>query len=57
MIKPFMCIFFKFIFKGQTESLIKNNHCDLYKINPNYFLCRFHVDNVFMDSCSPSPIC
>jgi hypothetical protein len=25
------------------ESLIKNNHCDLYKINPEYFLCRFHL--------------
>jgi len=33
------------------ESLIKNNHCGLYppehvsragKINPDYFLCRFH---------------
>ena len=47
----FICLFFIF-FKGQMESLIKNNHCGLYppehvsragKINPDYFLCRFHV--------------
>jgi hypothetical protein len=24
------------------ESLIKNNHCGLDKINHDYFLCRFH---------------
>ena len=49
----FICLFFIF-FKGQMESLIKNNHYGLYppehvsragKINPDYFLCRFHVIN------------
>ncbi len=29
------------------ESLIKNNHCGLYKINPDYFLCRFRFDKIY----------
>jgi hypothetical protein len=35
-------VYFYLIFNGQMESLIKNNHFGLYKINHDYFLCRFH---------------
>ncbi len=30
------------------ESLIKNNHCGFNKINHDYFLCRFHVINIYL---------
>jgi hypothetical protein len=41
-------VYFYLIFNGQMESLIKNNHFGLYKINHDYFLCRFHVFILFV---------